>query len=75
MSEQSTNEGQPDPTLEPVLEPEEANETPGNLEPENNENLLQNLENAQSAVAPMVALDGDPKRQCTVPHEAGRNAR
>jgi hypothetical protein len=32
LIEQSTNEGQPDPTLEPVLEPQEGNETPGNLE-------------------------------------------
>jgi hypothetical protein len=33
MTEQSTDEGQPDPTLEPVLEHEEGNETPGNLDP------------------------------------------
>jgi hypothetical protein len=46
MTEQSTDEGQPDHTLEPVLEPQEGNETPGNLELENGENLLQNLENA-----------------------------
>jgi hypothetical protein len=32
MTRQSTNEGQPDPTLEPVLEHEEGNKTSGNLE-------------------------------------------
>ena len=59
MIEQSTNEGQEDPTLEPVLDPQEGNSKGGNLEPENGQNLLQNLENAQSDVAQMVALDGD----------------
>ena len=59
MTEQSTVEGHETPPKEAVLEPQEGNETPGNLEPENGENLLRNLENAQSAVAPMVALDGD----------------
>jgi len=32
MKELSTNEGQPDPTLEPVLEPQEGYKTPGNLD-------------------------------------------
>lgn len=33
MTWQSTNEGQPDPTLEPVLSGQEGSETPGNLDP------------------------------------------
>jgi hypothetical protein len=59
VTEQSTTEGHETPSKEAVLEGREGNEKGGTLEPENGENLLQNLENAQSAVAPMVALDGD----------------
>ena len=56
-SEQSTNEGQPGPTLEAVLEPDEGNKTPGNLEPEKEAGSLQNLEKSEATVAPVVALD------------------
>ena len=59
MTEQSTTEGQATPTLEAVLDHQQGNETPCDLEPENGEDLLQNLENAQSAVPPIVAQDGD----------------
>ena len=53
MSNQSTDEGQQVVASEAVLGPQEGNETPGNLEPENGENGLQNLEEK----GPMVAQD------------------
>ena len=53
MSNQSTDEGQQVVASEAVLGPQEGNETPGNLEPENGENGLQNLEEK----GPMVAHD------------------
>ena len=43
---------------QPVLDPQEGKETPGNLEPEKAGESFQNLGNAQSAVARIVALDG-----------------
>ena len=51
VTEHSTDEGQQTPAKEVVLEPEEGNETPGNLEPENGEKPLQNLENSEPIVA------------------------
>jgi hypothetical protein len=71
MTEQSTNEGQPDPTLEPVLEREEGNKTPGNLEV-GHWAIRDSAERFESigivAHRPTVA-------ECTAPHEAGRIAR
>jgi hypothetical protein len=64
MTDQSTTEGQTVPSAEPVLKPQEGNETPGNLEPENGENSLQNLENS----GPIVAHDDDVLEE---PSEAG----
>lgn len=51
MTTQSTDEGQHTPVAEPVLEPQDRNETPGNLEPENGENPLQILESKEAIVA------------------------
>lgn len=51
MVEKVTNEGQAQGAPEPVLEPEVRNETPGNLEPENGSELLQNLEQKEAIVA------------------------
>ena len=51
VTNQSTNEGQERGAPEPILEAEVRNETPGNLEPENGENSLQNLENSEAIVA------------------------
>ena len=51
VTEQSTTEGQQIPVPEAVLEVEEGNKTPGNLEPENGEKSLQNLENSEAIVA------------------------
>ena len=51
MTEQSTNEGQQVQAQEAVLEPQEGNETPGNLEPENEPESLQNLESKEATVA------------------------
>src|ERR1039458_7020736 len=51
MTAQSTNEGQHTPVPEAVLEPQEGNETPGNLELEKGENSLQNLESSEAIVA------------------------
>jgi len=71
---QSTTEGQQTPTLEPVLETEEGNKTPGNLETGNFEESLQNLGSSEARVAPMVAPDGDLKRQWIARYEASRIA-
>lgn len=57
MVEKITNEGQVQGAPEPVLEPEVRNETPGNLEPENGSELLQNLEQKEA----IVAHDEEPK--------------
>ena len=51
MTTQSTNEGQRRYAEDPVLGPKDRNETPGNLEPENGENSLQNLESKEAIVA------------------------
>ncbi len=51
MTQQSTTEGQKAPAKEPVLEPQEGNETPGTLEPENGDKLLQNLDSKKATVA------------------------
>lgn len=51
MTEQSTVEGQQTPVPEAILEPEEGNETPGNLEPKNGEESFQNLESPEKIVA------------------------
>jgi hypothetical protein len=51
MVDQSTTEGQPESVKEPVLEAQEVNETPGNLEPENEAPALQNLEKSEATVA------------------------
>ena len=48
MSEQSTTEGQPEVELEHVLGSKEGNETPRNLEAENEPESLQNLESSVS---------------------------
>jgi len=53
MTEQSTTEGHETLLQGAVLDPQEGNETPGNLEPENGENGPQNLEEKE----PMVAQD------------------
>ena len=53
MSNQSTDEGQQVVASEAVLDPQQGNETPGNLEPGNGEKGLQNLEEK----GPMVAHD------------------
>jgi hypothetical protein len=57
VTNQSTNEGQAQGAPEPVLEAEVRNETPGNLEPENGENSLQNLEKNEAIVAHDDALE------------------
>ena len=46
MAEQSTVEGQQEAVKEAVLDGQEGNETPGNLEPENGEEKFQNLESS-----------------------------
>jgi hypothetical protein len=51
MTEQSTVEGQQTPVPEAILEPEEGNETPGNLESKNGEESFQNLESPEKIVA------------------------
>ena len=51
MTEQSTAEGQQEPVKEAVLEPQEGNETPGNLETENGAAEFQNLENYETSLA------------------------
>jgi hypothetical protein len=51
MAQQSTTEGQQIPVLEAVLEPQDVNETPGNLEAEKGEKSLQNLEDSEAIVA------------------------
>jgi hypothetical protein len=51
MTEQSTVEGQAQSIIEPVLEAQDRNETPGNLEPKNGENSVQNLEKSEVTVA------------------------
>ena len=51
VKNQSTTEGQAIPSSEPVLGPQEGNETPGNLEPENGEKGVQNLEQKDAIVA------------------------
>ena len=66
VTNQSTNEGQVQGAPEPVLEAEVRNETPGNLEPENGENLLQNLEENEA----IVAHDDDVLEE---PNEAGND--
>jgi hypothetical protein len=57
MTEQSTNEGQQVQAQEAVLEPQEGNETPGNLEPENEPESLQNLESNGGEKGPNPASD------------------
>ena len=66
MVEKVTNEGQAQGTPEPVLEPEVRNETPGNLEPENGPESLQNLEQKEA----IVAHDDDVLEE---PNEAGND--
>ena len=51
MTEQSTAEGHETPPKEAVLEPQEGNETPGNLETENGAAEFQNLENSETSLA------------------------
>jgi hypothetical protein len=51
MAEQSTTEGQGTPSPEAVLDPQQGNETPCNLKPENGEKTLQILENSEATVA------------------------
>jgi len=51
VTAQSTTEGQLLPAEVAVLEVQEGNETPGNLEPENGGKSLQNLENSEPIVA------------------------
>lgn len=63
MVEKVTNEGQVQGAPEPVLEPKVRNETPGNLEPENGTELLQNLEQKEA----IVAHDGEYKETLEVP--------
>jgi hypothetical protein len=61
MTDQSTTEGHETPPKEAVLEPQEGNETPGNLEPENVESIgeesLQSLASSEATVAPILAHD------------------
>jgi len=57
VTTQSTDKGQRVPVIEPVLEAEVRNETPGNLEPEKGSELLQNLEQKEA----IVAHDDDAK--------------
>ena len=66
MAEKVTNEGQAHGTPEPVLEAEVRNETPGNLEPENGSESLQNLEQKEA----IVAHDDDALEE---PSEAGND--
>ena len=51
MTSQSTTEGQQTTAPDAVLEPQDRDETPCNLEPENGENPLQNLEQKEAIVA------------------------
>jgi predicted HicB family RNase H-like nuclease len=51
MVDQSTTEGQPESVKEPVLEAQEVNETPGNLELENEAPAVQNLDSEEATVA------------------------
>src|SRR5271157_4468095 len=57
MSEQSTTEGQDIGTKEAVLDPQDRNETPYDLEPEKEANSLQNLENSEATVARDESLE------------------
>jgi hypothetical protein len=48
MAEQSTNEGHEAPAKEAILEPQEGNETPPNLEAEKEAESFQNLESSEA---------------------------
>jgi hypothetical protein len=57
MKDESTTEGQEESTKQPVLEAQEGNETPSNLEPEKEPESLQNLEKSEVTVARDLALE------------------
>ena len=68
MAEQSTNEGQQESILEPVLSCQEGNETPGNLDP----GLRAIRDIAERLVS--IGIVASAIAECTAPHEANRIA-